>query len=79
MSYIKTICFASIITFTIIVFITSDKLRGKIFEVLNHKIGNSKIKIIDLFVIIISIIIILYSFKLLLKAKKFLHFWIRAK
>ena len=60
MESIKFVAIAFSISFLIIIFITSDRLRRETFEVLNHKIGKSgKIKVINVFIILISIIIIL--------------------
>ena len=67
MGYIKTIAIAFIISFCIITFITSNRLRKEIFDILNLKLGKSKFRIYHIFVILITLIIILYSSKLLYK------------
>lgn len=74
MGSIKTIAIAFLISFCIIIFITNAKLRQETFDILNHRLGKSNIRFFDLVVIIISIIIILYSFEILSKAKILLKF-----
>ncbi len=68
MGFIKNVVIAFTITVFVLLFITNDKVRSETFKVLNHKLGKSKIKVYQLFVILIVFICILYSSKLLYRA-----------
>ena len=69
MGSIKIVLIAFAISFGVIIFITNEKVRSETFGVLNHKIGKSRFRIYNLFLILITIIFILYSIKLLNKSK----------
>ena len=79
MGFIKNIIIAFLISFCIILFITNSKLRKETFETLNHKIGKSKIKIFNIFVVFISFIIILYSAEILLQTLNMRNFIVERK
>ena len=69
MGSIKILAIAFVISSGIILFITSEKVRRETFDVLNHKIGKSNIRIYNIFVILIVLILILYGSKILYKLK----------
>lgn len=69
MGFIKNVAIAFLITFFVLIFITNDKVRSETFEVFNHKIGKSNVRVYQIFVVLIVLICILYSSKLLYKAE----------
>ena len=69
MGSIKIIVISFLISFCIILWITSDVIRKETFEVLNHKIGKSNVRVYHIFAILIVLICILYSFKILYKLR----------
>lgn len=69
MGYIKNVAIAFIISFCVIIIITQKNIRCEIIEVLKYRIGKTKIKIYDMFVILIGLIMILYSIIILNKLK----------
>ena len=69
MGSIKVIVVSFFIAFGIILWIISDVIRKETFEVLNHKIGKSNIRVYHIFAILIVLICILYSFKILYKLR----------
>ena len=65
MGSVKIITISFLISFGIILWVTNDLIRKETFDVLNHKIGKSRIRVYHVFVILIVLICILYSFKIL--------------
>lgn len=69
MEFIKNIAISFGIVFSFIIFITNDTIRKGTIDVLNHNIGKSKIKIYNIFILLISIIIICLSIRFFYKIK----------
>lgn len=61
MGSVKNVAIAFAITLFIICFFSDNNLMEETIEVLNHKIGKSNIKIYNIFIVLLSTIIILCS------------------
>ena len=69
MGAIKNIVVAFAISFCLIFVIINQRVRRETFEVLNHNIGKSRFRVYQVFLVLISLIVILVSYQVLYRLR----------